>query len=164
MANDVPEASQRLQQFLAGEMATEIQRGSVRADGTGAELLLEGEEGRAFLDALIRQRKWIKLAQFWVSGGQVEWEKLHQNQRRVPLPTYPFAGERYWAPDNAQITSRKQEANSRLHPLIDRNISDFDGQTFLTVMDPDDWLLLREKARNFCLAFGCSRWAPWLRA
>ena len=119
-------------------MGAEIQRGSVRADGTDAEQLLEGEEGRAFLDALIRQRKWQKLAQFWVSGGQVEWEKLHHDQRRVSLPTYPFAGERYWAPDNVQITSRKQEAKSRLHPLIDRNISDFDGQTFLTVVDPDD--------------------------
>ena len=42
------------------------------------EQLLDGEEGRAFLDALIRQRKWQKLAHFWVSGGQVEWEELHQ--------------------------------------------------------------------------------------
>ena len=110
VASDVSEASERLQQFLAGAIAANIQRGSVRADGTGAELLLEGEEGRVFLDALIRQRKWIKLAQFWVSGGQVEWEKLHQNQRRVPLPTYPFAGERYWAPDNGQSLpgNRKQ--------------------------------------------------------
>ncbi|MEA3163905.1 MAG: polyketide synthase PksN, partial [Verrucomicrobiota bacterium] len=138
VASDVPEARQRLHQFLAGEMGAELQRGSVRAGGTGTEPLLEGEEGRAFLDALIRQRKWIKLAQFWVSGGQVEWEKLHQNQRRVPLPTYPFKGERYWAPDNVPITSRKQEANSRLHPLVDRNISDFDGQSFLTVVDLDD--------------------------
>ena len=108
VADDVPEASQRLRQFLAGEVGAELQRGSVRANGSETEQLLEGEEGRAFLDALIRQRKWQKLAQFWVSGGQVEWEKLHHDQRRVPLPTYPFAGARYWAPDKLQITPNRQ--------------------------------------------------------
>jgi polyketide synthase PksN len=138
VTNDLDGASHRLRQFLAGEMGAELQRGSVRTDGTGTEQLLEGEEGRAFLDALIRQHKWQKLAQFWVSGGQVEWEKLHHDRRRVQLPTYPFAGARFWAPDSLQITSKKLETESRLHPLIDRNVSDFDGQTFLTRVDPDD--------------------------
>ncbi len=138
LANDVEEASQRLRQFLAGGGGAELQCGSIRTDGTETEKLLEGEEGRAFLDALIRQRKWQKLAQFWVSGGQVEWEKLHHDRRRVPLPTHPFAGARYWAPDNLQITPRKHEVESRLHSLIDRNISDFDGQKFLTCVDPGD--------------------------
>ena len=139
VANDVAEASQRLRQFLAGEVGAELQRGSVRADRTDAEQLLEGEEGRAFVDALIRQRKWQKLAQYWVSGGQVEWEQLHHDQRRVPLPTYPFAGAR---PTGRRTTCkslpRSTKAESRLHPLIDRNISDFDGQTFLTCVDPHD--------------------------
>jgi polyketide synthase PksN len=138
VANDSPEASLRLRQFLTGEMAAELQRGSIRANRSETEQLLEGEEGRAFLDALVRQRKWQKLAQFWVSGGQVEWEKLHHGQRRVPLPTYPFAGARYWAPDKLAITPKKQEAEGRLHPLIDRNVSDFEGQTFLTCVDPRD--------------------------
>jgi acyl transferase domain-containing protein/acyl carrier protein len=138
VANDALEAGLRLRQFLTGEMAAELQRGSVRANGSETEQLLEGEEGHAFLDALIRQRKWQKLAQFWVSGGQVEWEKLHHDQRRVPLPTYPFAGVRYWAPDKLPITPKKQETENRLHPLIDRNVSDFEGQTFLTRVDPRD--------------------------
>ncbi len=138
VADDVPEASQRLQQFLTGEVGEELLRGSVRANESETEQLLEGEEGRAFLDALIRQRKWQKLARFWVSGGHVEWEKLHHDQRRVPLPTYPFAGARYWAPDKLQITPSRHETETRLHPLIDRNVSDFDGQTFVTCLDPQD--------------------------
>ena len=138
VANNVDEASHRLRQFLAGEAGAELHRGRIRADKTDSEQLLEGEEGRAFLDALIRQRKWQKLAQFWVSGCQIEWEKLRSDQRRVPLPTHPFAGPRYWAPDSSQIKATKHRAESRLHPLIDRNISDFEGQTFLTCVEPDD--------------------------
>ncbi|WP_217559261.1 type I polyketide synthase [Paenibacillus sp. GbtcB18] len=34
----------------------------------------------------------------WVKGGQVEWGKLYEGQkpRRISLPPYPFARERYW--------------------------------------------------------------------
>jgi amino acid adenylation domain-containing protein/non-ribosomal peptide synthase protein (TIGR01720 family) len=39
------------------------------------------------------------LAQFWQSGGTVDWKKFHgaEKRYRVPLPTYPFERQRYWA-------------------------------------------------------------------
>jgi len=34
----------------------------------------------------------------WVAGVRVDWAALHEGERlrRVPLPTYPFEGKRYW--------------------------------------------------------------------
>jgi acyl transferase domain-containing protein/acyl carrier protein len=34
----------------------------------------------------------------WLAGARIEWEGLNANQRRrrIPLPTYPFEGRRYW--------------------------------------------------------------------
>jgi polyketide synthase PksM len=36
----------------------------------------------------------------WIGGAAVDWQRLRgeRQARRVSLPTYPFAGERYWAP------------------------------------------------------------------
>jgi acyl transferase domain-containing protein len=36
----------------------------------------------------------------WLEGRRVDWSQLHQGRRprRISLPTYPFAGERFWAP------------------------------------------------------------------
>ncbi|EHR62329.1 methyltransferase family protein [Saccharomonospora cyanea NA-134] len=41
-----------------------------------------------------------ELARRWVSGGTVDWTALHTGRRprRVSLPTYPFARDRYWVP------------------------------------------------------------------
>lgn len=39
------------------------------------------------------------LAQFWQFGGTINWKKFHGDEKRyrVPLPTYPFERQRYWA-------------------------------------------------------------------
>ncbi len=38
------------------------------------------------------------IGQLWISGGAMEWQGMHQQERRlrVPLPTYPFERKRYW--------------------------------------------------------------------
>jgi len=57
------------------------------------------------------------LGQLWLSGVDVDWHKLHaeDKRRRVPLPTYPFERQRYWveAPVTAQnVTQRNGTAES----------------------------------------------------
>jgi acyl transferase domain-containing protein/thioesterase domain-containing protein len=38
------------------------------------------------------------LGQLWVSGVEIDWAKLHApgSVQRVPLPTYPFAHQKFW--------------------------------------------------------------------
>ncbi|MGD2087048.1 MAG: beta-ketoacyl synthase N-terminal-like domain-containing protein [Candidatus Aminicenantes bacterium] len=59
-----------------------------------------------------------RLAQQWAAGAVVDWTQLYHNRhpRRVSLPTYPFAGERYWLPQQAPVEnppSVKTGENSR---------------------------------------------------
>ncbi|MFQ6329963.1 SDR family NAD(P)-dependent oxidoreductase [Nocardia sp. CWNU-33] len=37
----------------------------------------------------------------WLNGAEIDWETVCNNEshRQIPLPTYPFARERYWIPD-----------------------------------------------------------------
>ncbi|MED0940710.1 beta-ketoacyl synthase N-terminal-like domain-containing protein, partial [Bacillus mobilis] len=80
-------------------------------------------------------QRWIlnneltKLAQIWIAGVNVEWEKNGGgNKRRISLPTYPFKKEKYWL-SNTVINSRNSSIET-LHPLIDSNISTLDEQCF----------------------------------
>ncbi|PKM94958.1 MAG: hypothetical protein CVU84_08520 [Firmicutes bacterium HGW-Firmicutes-1] len=77
--------------------------------------------------------------------GEVDWELLHDksNQRRISLPTYPFARESYWVPErNTSLGGyNKQESISVLHPMIDRNTSTLEEQKFVTVFSGKEFFL-----------------------
>jgi acyl transferase domain-containing protein len=53
------------------------------------------------VDTWINKGKFAKLAQLWVKGQSIDWNKLYygRKMRRVSLPGYPFAKENYWIPD-----------------------------------------------------------------
>lgn len=49
------------------------------------------------LDALVRSDQLRELLSAWVAGANPRWRRWHSaNRRRISLPTYPFAEERYW--------------------------------------------------------------------
>ncbi|HEX7736848.1 MAG TPA: beta-ketoacyl synthase N-terminal-like domain-containing protein [Ktedonobacteraceae bacterium] len=51
----------------------------------------------------------------WLAGVPLDWRTLHahQNRRRVPLPGYPFEGQRYWIePDRASAPARPEKGPS----------------------------------------------------
>jgi len=62
-----------------------------------------------------------------VRGLDHDWAQLHRERtpRRVDVPLYPFAKERYWhdAPEEESATLPSTQAHAHLHPLIHRNVS-----------------------------------------
>ncbi|MGA5042268.1 SDR family NAD(P)-dependent oxidoreductase [Streptomyces capoamus] len=71
------------------------------------------------------QRDWSpeRVLEAWVRGVRIDWTSLRDGPtpRRMSLPTYPFARDRYWiAPD----------ADSRPHPLLDRAVSTLWGPLY----------------------------------
>jgi polyketide synthase PksN len=69
-------------------------------------MIIDGEEGQAYLNSLLINKKINKLASLWVSGAQIDWHLLYTNEKpyRLPLPTYPFSRDRYWikSPEDKQ--------------------------------------------------------------
>ncbi|MFI0777851.1 SDR family NAD(P)-dependent oxidoreductase [Streptomyces sp. NPDC021212] len=99
VADDLADLRGKLLRWLEGDAAVAgVVSGNVRALGTGSDLLLDGPEGREYLRMVIAGGKREKLARLWVGGAPVDWELLWPDgaPRRIPLPTYPFARERYW--------------------------------------------------------------------
>ena len=70
------------------------------------------------------------LAQAWVRGVAVDWRRLYQGvpPRRVSLPVYPFAKERYWRERSDAV--RVPAGRDVLHPLLHRNVSDIRQQRY----------------------------------
>ncbi|MDT8977374.1 SDR family NAD(P)-dependent oxidoreductase [Paenibacillus sp. chi10] len=117
-----------------------VYSGSLR-DKTASNLLpIEGDEGKAFVHALIQKGEPEQLAKLWVSGVAIPWEVEYGNDmpRRGSLPSYPFEEERYWIPT---IETPSTVGFSNLHPLIDTNESTLERQCYQKLMTPDEFYL-----------------------
>ncbi|WP_160717040.1 type I polyketide synthase [Chitinophaga solisilvae] len=87
---------EKLQGFLEGNSVTGLLQGS----GVKTKTLTAAEHA-TLLDTFGRHKDWLKIAERWIQGAAFGWEQLYDTvkPRRISLPTYPFARERYWVPD-----------------------------------------------------------------
>lgn len=116
------ELAQKLQEYLAGNADVDgLYTGNTREEQFRSQELFSGEAGEAFLRMIAEKRELPKLAQIWVAGVDVDWSALYQGAlpKKISLPTYPFARERFWVP----AASGQKGEIFKLHPLVDRNIS-----------------------------------------
>lgn len=63
------------------------------------------EDLQQALEAWIGKGKTEKLLELWVKGLAFDWERLYPDAKpkRISLPTYPFAEERYWVPERLDV-------------------------------------------------------------
>ncbi len=123
VVKNLDEMREKLTQYTQGQTELEnFYRGNIKNNKAQSELLIEGEAGKAFLKVVFERKELTKLAQLWVSGINIDWLLLYPNHRprRVSLPTYPFARERYWVPTQSQPVRFGKK--SGLHPLVDQII------------------------------------------
>jgi acyl transferase domain-containing protein len=85
------------------------------------------------------------LLQFWTRGGAVDWRTFNAvPPKRMRLPTYPFARERYWVdvpdgdPFDTRTSSSAPTSSERLHPLVHVNISTFAHQRYRSRFGGDE--------------------------
>ena len=84
IAGSISDLKQQLKQYLSEEKGL-IYRGNARKN-----------RGSVYADNPSDLRQ---LADHWVHGGVVDWKGIYGDDKpvKLPLPTYPFARERYWA-------------------------------------------------------------------
>ena len=99
LVHDNDEIRDKLKSILIGQKSIDgFYRGKTdycrKADDNIEQILTLDKKGMAH-DNL------EKLANFWVSGGNVDWNLLYKEKlpKRVILPTYPFLKKRFWIPD-----------------------------------------------------------------
>jgi acyl transferase domain-containing protein len=106
LVRDADELRAKLTAFIErGELGEGVYAGS---ETSNAPRLRGSEaEDQAYVRMLFEGGKLDRLASFWTSGSEMDWGQLRANDgRRVPLPTYPFARERYWIEEVAKDASQ----------------------------------------------------------
>ncbi|HEX2254147.1 MAG TPA: SDR family oxidoreductase [Thermoanaerobaculia bacterium] len=96
-----------------------LEVGSGGSLGPGAEAagalagLPQGAPG-----ASVHRHLLATLGRLWLAGARVDWTAFHdrRRRRRVPLPTYPFEGRRYWIEDSRAAASPVPAAPEHRRP------------------------------------------------
>ncbi|MGC2742531.1 MAG: type I polyketide synthase, partial [Candidatus Angelobacter sp.] len=108
--------------------------GQVKRSKGNISIINQDDEIRETIVAKwIEQKKLSKLLGLWVKGVDFDWNRLYgeAKPRRISLPLYPFAKERYWVETGpSPATAAKQAAAFVLHPLLHRNVSDLSEQRY----------------------------------
>lgn len=97
--------------------------------------LMSGDDVQALMDAWLVRGEHERLLEAWVTAAaEIDWDKLYQQRkpRRISLPTYPFAKERYWIGGSTPSTVSRTDAVAEraLHPMVHRNTSTLQGVRF----------------------------------
>ncbi len=149
-AGTLKEAEEKLKGLLEEKDGMDgLYRGNIR-DSKGNKTGLETEiEIREAIENHIKNKDYEKLCRLWVKGTAVNWEKLYEGggkPSRISLPTYPFARNSYWAPSKAKGQGYYDAYKARrLHPLIDRNTSNFKEQKFSVRLTGQEFYLRDHK-------------------
>ncbi|WP_229521416.1 SDR family NAD(P)-dependent oxidoreductase [Paenibacillus monticola] len=155
-----------LRQILRADISAEFHDGEWLQGGPGSEYgkgqssaslerMAEIIRGIRLVPAKVRIKShYLELAQMFVAGISGNLETLYAGQgcRKLSLPAYPFAQDRYWVPDSPAETGsaagsgavRSKDNTHRaeaLHPLIDSNCSTVTALGFHKTFYPHEFFL-----------------------
>ncbi|MFK4467821.1 SDR family NAD(P)-dependent oxidoreductase [Bacillus sp. RC252] len=146
VATSIDEVIANLNSFIQNPtMEGKWSRGSVFFDSEKPKRLLADEHPNEVIVNWIKQGQYNKIADLWVSGGSFDWKSLYEGERkpkRLSLPTYSFAQERYWAVDQSVLNGRMWTISSDMgHPLIHNNVSNAFQVSFLSTFTGNEFFL-----------------------
>ena len=148
MVTSLAELKAKLRRYLEGEQGIEdLYRGEVKRNKETLSVFVADEELQEAIAKWIERGKYAKLLDLWVKGLVFDWSRLYgeSKPKRIALPTYPFARERYWIdlkhlPASSEAVTRVP--GSVLHPLLHVNTSDISEQRFTSYFSGNELSLI----------------------
>ncbi len=100
VAHDLEQCVSVLQSWLDGIQIAGLHAGNAKKSSTKLDSLRQSNGVERFVSEQLANRALEELAELWVAGAPVDWSRLFADAkpRRISLPTYPFARQRYWVP------------------------------------------------------------------
>jgi acyl transferase domain-containing protein/enoyl-CoA hydratase/carnithine racemase/acyl carrier protein len=140
VVSGVEELRKKLELYVGGEQGIEeVYTGQVKNRREGLGAFSGDDELEEAVEKWIEKGKLGKVVEMWVKGLEVDWSRVYGEEKpnKISLPTYPFAKERYWVEARAANTT----ATAVLHPLLHRNISDFNEQRYSSIFMGSEFFL-----------------------
>lgn len=144
LVSSLKELEEYLHSFVQQQdRGLQVFRGQVKRNQDSLAVFAADEDMAQTIEAWIAKGKYAKLLDLWVKGLVFDWNKLYGKNppRRISLPTYPFAEERYWVPQMSSARPDVHAAEAVIHPLVHRNTSDFAGQRYSSTFTGQEFFL-----------------------
>ena len=156
LVSNIPELIIKLEAFIEGrEEIKNCWQGQAKQGKNADRLFNSDEDIREVVKKWVKGGKTRKIAELWAQGFTIDWELIYGEAKpqRISLPTYPFAKESYWIPEDycvsktgckpvGMVSSSAAFANScPLHPLLHQNTSDLSEQRFSSIFTGEEFLL-----------------------
>ena len=149
VVNDLEDLKTQLADYREGNREG-LLTGNTKKDNN--DFVLKGKAGEAYLREAIANRESESLARLWVKGVAIDWSLLYGTDNRpskISLPTYPFARERYWIPNQEdEVATLGLIKGHWLHPLLHRNDSDMSEQKYTSVFSGKESFLSDHKVKG----------------
>lgn len=90
---------EKIAAFLSAKPLSGLHLGTAGQKQDLLSLFSDDDDLGATVETWMRKHKHDKLLALWVRGLSIDWQRFYQGgpaPRRISLPTYPFARERYW--------------------------------------------------------------------
>ncbi len=114
IAYSIDEVKQKLGHFLSASPCDGLFVDRADRHQETLALFADDEEMTGVVDTWFARHRYAKLLALWVKGFALDWFRFHAasglNPRRIGLPTYPFAKDRYWHP---ALLKERQPAQSQ---------------------------------------------------
>jgi amino acid adenylation domain-containing protein len=123
VARDLKELEEKLGAFLSGEFrGAAVFRANAAHPNAAVSLLTEDLAGREMTRLLLDRGELDHLAELWTLGVEMDWTSFQRGTppRKIELPSYPFAGERYWFTSRESATVGSPMSSSQSSPRADR--------------------------------------------
>ncbi|MBF0451643.1 MAG: SDR family NAD(P)-dependent oxidoreductase, partial [Candidatus Magnetomorum sp.] len=145
VVSNIDELTYKLSSFIQqSKDQAGIYTGNSKYHTDKKDILVSGEEGKIFINAILQARNVSKIAHLWVLGTEIDWQLLYDKPpKRIALPTYPFEKKRYWLHEKENIQNKFVTSHiHQLHPLVHQNISNLEAQQFSTVLTGNEFFLM----------------------
>ncbi|RRH95025.1 KR domain-containing protein [Pseudomonas aeruginosa] len=164
VATSLAQVREALGDFISGTPSACLLSGEVATEQDTASVLAGEEEFQQLLASLLDKRRLQKLAELWVRGVEIDWSRLYgaDRPRRLSLPTYPFARERYWVAPQAATGSLPDE-RAILHPLLHCNSSTLHDHRYSTQLSGNEWFVREHRVAGQPVVPGVVQ-LEWARA
>jgi acyl transferase domain-containing protein/enoyl-CoA hydratase/carnithine racemase/NAD(P)-dependent dehydrogenase (short-subunit alcohol dehydrogenase family)/acyl carrier protein/SAM-dependent methyltransferase len=138
--------AETLRAYVAGVQGIEdVHQGQVKRNESLSVFSTDADLQQT-VDKWIANNKFSRLLDLWIKGVEVDWSKVYGDvrPRRVSLPTYPFARDRYWIEIPAAVPLAKGDS-AVLHPLLHGNTSILGEQRYGSTFTGDEPFLTAQK-------------------
>ncbi|MCP5002639.1 MAG: SDR family NAD(P)-dependent oxidoreductase, partial [Planctomycetes bacterium] len=145
LVSSLKELEDKLEQYRAGkETIPDCYLGQVKRNREALSVITADDDMKQTIELWITKKKYSKILDLWVKGLVLDWNKLYGDakHKRISLPTYPFARERYWVSKERVFEKRNQGSEyQQLNPLLHHNTSTLEEERFTSMFTGHEFFL-----------------------